>query len=223
MGFKEEADAELGPLPKQLSLSKSCYCLEIRNGWLSPHLTHRTHAFGSGKYRVSEVRSHLHHWIDRLLLNWWVPLPSPSALPPTYPKELKKRKRKERKTNPNPLGYLFSFQQAARKSQGIPPQSSVCTAEEEAAAAARCEVFPSAGGKADSSLASPHTDTKVGSGAVLLPMGVFAIPTAQAAKTLLGHQAGSQQKQGCASGRNKWTKISSPLVPHVLLSCCIAM
>lgn len=35
--FKEAADAELSPLPKQLSLSKSWYCLEIRNVWLSPH------------------------------------------------------------------------------------------------------------------------------------------------------------------------------------------
>lgn len=107
---------------------------------------------------------------------------------------------------------------SARKSQGLPSQSSVCTAEEEAAAA-RCEVFPSAGGRADSSLASPYT--KMGSGAVLLPIGVFAIPTAQAAKTLLGHQDTRQ-----SHGRNRpvfpdaINGLKSSLLPHMLLSCC---
>lgn len=70
--FKEAADAgsvpaDAGPLPKQSSLSESWYCLEGRNGWLSPRLTHRIQAFGSGKSRVSEIRTLLYHWIDRLL------------------------------------------------------------------------------------------------------------------------------------------------------------
>lgn len=39
------------------------------------------------------------------------------------------------------------------------------------------------GGRAESSLGSPHIHTGVGAGAALTPVWVFAIPVAQAAKT----------------------------------------
>lgn len=67
---------------------------------------------------------------------------------------------------------------------------------EEAAAAAGCEGFLGAGGKAESSLAFPHTDAEVASAAALPPVWVFAFPTAQAGEPRFtgGVRADAQQK-----------------------------
>lgn len=78
-------------------------------------------------------------------------------------------------------------------------------------------MFPSAG--ADSPLASPHTSAKVSSGAVLNPLEVFAIPTAQAARTLLGQQD-TRQGHGRRRGVLQVTRneLKSPLL--AFLVCC---